>query len=198
MRPHSCGEARLSKSYAPPAGVPWPLAVALRKFVLLSFFTMGLYNVYWFYWNWRRQRDATRADIRAGWRTFLSPFTAWLLFRDVRALAQRTPRWNPAALGVAYFLLLLAFLAPHWLWLLTWLSFLPLVPVQRTINGLYRERRHAVDAHISARDVLLMLIGAVVMALLIALAIAVDRGVFSDLLSTGLSPTGLPLQVPLR
>ncbi len=154
----------------------------MTKFVLMSFFTAGLYDVYWFYWNWRRQRELADPGIHAGLRTFLSPVTAYLLFRDVRGFlrGQQPPaspvRWSPAVLAVAYFVLVMSFAAPGWWWMLTLLSFIPLVPVQYSINRDHETREEPIDERVTAANMGVMFAGIVVFALLFWLGRALDRG----------------------
>jgi hypothetical protein len=156
---------------------PWPLPVGLRKFVLMSFFTMGLYDIYWFYWNWRRQRDRRDPSIHAGVLTFVSPVTAYVLLRDIRKEAGSAASWNAAALAIAYFALVMSFLASGWLWILTWLSFLPLIPVQQTINRMHEQSAHgeSPDNRLTAVNIAGMAAGLLFMALFIAVALTIDE-----------------------
>jgi hypothetical protein len=152
----------------------------MRKFILMSFFTMGLYDIYWFYWNWRRQRAQGEA-ISAGWRAFLSPFVAYLLFRDVKRVTSAD--WNAALLAVVYFLMVMCFAAPGWWWILTWLAFLPLIPVQLSINVLHAKDPNGEipDDDLTAINICGMLAGALFMALLVALGLMMDSGAFKSL-----------------
>jgi hypothetical protein len=154
----------------------------MRKFIMLSFFTMSFYNVYWFYWNWRRQRELVDPTIRAGWRTFFSPVTAYLLFRDVHDDPRSDARWSPLLLAVTYLVLLLSFAAPGWWWLLTWISFAPLVPVQHSINRMHVRAGFSVDTHITARDAAVMAGGAIVIMLLMLLGRALDQAMLDSLI----------------
>jgi hypothetical protein len=165
----------------------WARPVAMRKFVWMSFFTLGLYDVYWFYWNWRRQRDREDARVRAGWRTFLSPFVAFMLFDDVRNAARRRDiavSWSPAILAACYLALLMGFVLPGWLWLLTLINFAPLIPVQNTINTMHASGAAAGDAlaepadsAFSVANVISMIAGLLVMLLLVCLSVLASNGV---------------------
>jgi hypothetical protein len=119
--------------------------------------------------------------IRAGWRTFFSPLTAYLLFRDVHNDPRAGPRWSPHALAVVYVVMLLSFLAPGWWWLLAWLSFVPLLPVQSAINRMHTRAGLAVDSRITGRDAAVMAGGAILIALLMLL-MALDRAMLEELI----------------
>jgi hypothetical protein len=169
---------------------PWPLAVSMRKFVVMSFFTIGIYDVYWFYWNWRRQRDLAGARISPGWRAFLSPFVAYTLMRDVRDAAVASGinvSWSPALKAAGYFISIMGFLMPGWLWVITLITFLPLIPVQQTINRLHTARSGAGEAdgdngdvpdnRFSFGNIVAMLVGTLVIVAVIAFNILASNGV---------------------
>src|SRR4051812_24345977 len=43
------------------------------KFIIYSICSLGLYNTYWFYKNWRYVRDRDGSNIRPFWRAIFSP-----------------------------------------------------------------------------------------------------------------------------
>jgi hypothetical protein len=111
-------------------------AVSTHKFVVMSLTTFGLYTVYWVYRQWKRFVE--RGDVLSPfWRTFFMLVTNYALFARVRARARedRVPiDWLPSILGSFYLTLTLTFRLPDPWWMLTLLSFLPIIPVQRTID----------------------------------------------------------------
>ena len=155
----------------------------MKKFVLMSFFTMGLYDVYWFYWNWRRQREMSDPMVRAGLYAFLSPFVAFIMFRDIHREAGPLAKWSPGLLAFTYFLLLISFITRGWWWLLTLLSFVPLIPVQQTINDMHAASGspEAMDERLSVGNIVGLVAGAFVMALLVILNVMISRGAFTEL-----------------
>jgi hypothetical protein len=163
---------------------PWPVPIGIRKFVIMSFFTIGVYDVYWFYWNWKRQRDRTDATIHAGLLTFLSPFAAYLLFRDVAADPRAEAKWPPFLLAILYFVMLLSFVGPGWSWLFTFFAFLPLIPVQAAMNRIHANAADGEprDNRFTAMNVVAIIAGLVFMALLVAAGIMLDSGAFDDLM----------------
>lgn len=50
------------------------LVVSIRKFLLLYISTFGLYRVYWFYTNWRLQKQFNRETTWPVARTVLAVF----------------------------------------------------------------------------------------------------------------------------
>jgi hypothetical protein len=71
------------------AQAPWRL-------MLLSIATFSLYDLYWFYRNWKQIKLHERLDIRPGWRTaglFVPIYSIVLMYRqfkEIQALAARS------------------------------------------------------------------------------------------------------------
>ena len=56
-------------------------AVSVTKLVVLSFCTLGVYPIYWFYINWKIIKEQEQVHILPFWRAIFSTFLAmWLLF----------------------------------------------------------------------------------------------------------------------
>ena len=148
----------------------------------MSFFTLGLYNVYWFYWNWREQYIRTGEPTRPGLRTFLSPFVAYLLFRDVKRHPGSNASWSAGVLAFAYLILLFAFVAPGGVGFLTLFAFVPLIPVQAAMNRVHATTPggEAADRKFSALNIAGMLAGAFVIFILIAASIVVDEAMIRE------------------
>jgi hypothetical protein len=112
-------------------------AVATHKFLVMCLVTLGLYQYYWFYKQWRCLARGSRTPVSPFWRTFFAPFWGFSLFAQVEVRAQREQvpvRWNDVALGIAYLLLPMTWRLPGAWSLISLLAFLPLIPVQRTID----------------------------------------------------------------
>jgi hypothetical protein len=58
-------------SVVAPEGIPLFFPVSVFKLLVLLFCTLGMYEYYWFYMNWKLVRDRTHEDI--------SPFLAIIL-----------------------------------------------------------------------------------------------------------------------
>jgi hypothetical protein len=71
----------------PATDTPPFFAVSVTKFVVMSVFTFGIYQLYWFYWNWKRIRDREKSDISPFWRTFFAYFFCYQCFVRVNSFA---------------------------------------------------------------------------------------------------------------
>jgi len=111
-------------------------AVSTHKFIVMSLVTFGLYEVYWVYRQWKRFVE--HGDVLSPfWRTFFLTVTNYVLFGRVRSLARENRvevDWLPSILGTFYLALSLSWRLPDPWWLLSLLSFVPMIPVQRTID----------------------------------------------------------------
>lgn len=113
--------------------------VRLRKFILLSALTLGMYGVYWTYKNWYWIKTVLKEDISPGWRTFFAGITNFSLFFRL------THEQEKGYAGFRFFAIPLALLViaggilsrvsmrmdetPVWMDVLVTFSFLTLVPV---------------------------------------------------------------------
>jgi hypothetical protein len=142
-------------------------AVEVFKLLLLSIVTLGMYEIFWFYRNWSRVRERGR-DISPFWRAFFSPLWCFSLFDEVRDqadAAQVKVRWPPIPLALAYFVLSVVWRLPDPWWLLTFVSVLPMVPVQLTINELAVRRGVRPDATLNAKHIVVIVVGGIVLFL---------------------------------
>jgi hypothetical protein len=114
--------------------------VSPLKFTLLSICSLGLYALFWFFKNWKfvRRRDAS--NIRPFWRAVFSPLWCYALCMDVAGGGGGfTPR-SALAVALSYFVLSVLWRLPDPYWLLSFLSFVPLLCVVRQIDRLNRLR----------------------------------------------------------
>ncbi|MBF5004894.1 DUF4234 domain-containing protein [Diaphorobacter caeni] len=114
--------------------------VSLRKLAVLSFCTMGLYHLYWFYMHWRHVRvwNAGR-DFSPARRTLLFFFFCFSLFRRVRAQDARVKvngrsSLKAGLLALGYIAANLCDLLPGIWGLMSIFSFIFLLPVQAHAN----------------------------------------------------------------
>jgi len=116
-------------------------AVSRNKFMVMCLATFGLYELYWFYRNWKRIKERTRSDIWPVLRAFFALFFTHALLRDVTIAAAESdvrPRFKVQSAAWAFIGLTLLSRLPDPFWFVALLAFVPLVPVQDTINDIHR------------------------------------------------------------
>lgn len=160
-------------AYAGPVGASLPyFEVALAKFVVMSIVTFGLYDLYWMYQQWKRLKIRTMDDLSPFWRTFFAPLWGFLLFWNIRGDAIKqgvSINWGSGSLGLAYLVLNVLWRLPDPWWLISLLSFVPIIPPVRAITAMHD--RLAEDRDRNARLSAANIAGAVFGGILLFLAV---------------------------
>jgi hypothetical protein len=115
-------------------------AVSTRKLVLMSICTLGFYQIYWFYKQWRCVQERNEPNIMPAMRAIFAVFFGYALFKRVRDFAH--PGLKPESLAAGMLALVWLVLqltpslpnVPQPVNLLTFISVAGLVPVQSRIN----------------------------------------------------------------
>lgn len=112
-------------------------AVPLWKLALMSFFTFGIYELYWFYRNWQRVRVREQVDIRPSLRVLFGIFFCYSCFKRMKryGLARGiTPGPPILLLTILWIVTVISGRLPDPLWLISLLSFVFLLPMQAYVN----------------------------------------------------------------
>jgi hypothetical protein len=120
----------------PRTGIGVPMfPVTPQKFLILSVCTLNLYQVYWFYQNWKRLRDGLQQSLSPFWRAFFAILWVLPFLQGVRRRAGEggvAVPWSAGALALCYVALSLSYRLPEPWWLLALGSGLALLPVVAT------------------------------------------------------------------
>jgi len=131
---HSAATAvALSASDSKPIYFP----VSLTKFVVMHFCTVGLYQVYWFYENWKLILEREQSDASPFWRTSFMFIYCYALFEKVRSSAASLKMGHSISvqvLATGWILLSTLWILPDPYGLVALLSILFLIPVQQAAN----------------------------------------------------------------
>ena len=143
-----------SNPYAPPqtvvadvpedtgeAGEPAFFPVSRTKLIVLTFCTLGIYEYYWLYKNWKLVRNRTGERIMPFWRAFFAVFFCYSLFDRVRKYRPDLPASQIAAgpLAIAWIVLTVLHKLPDPYWLVTFGAAFVLLPVQSAIDAINRD-----------------------------------------------------------
>lgn len=140
-----------SNPYAPPlarvddmaqpavVGTPLFFPVSLTKFIVLSICTLGLYELYWFYRNWQLIKVREGGRMVPALRAFFAIFFCYACFARIRdSAAQRqigaTLAAGPLAAGWIFTTIMARLPDPYWL--VAFVAFVFMVPVQAQVNRL--------------------------------------------------------------
>lgn len=125
-----------SNEYIGVEQAPYPYAISTWKLIVLSITTFGMYDVYWFYRQWRSFSTANNLKYNGFIicvYSLFAPITSYSLFKGISNNVKEVNKGRgleAGGLAVLYFILGRI-----------WLGFLPLIPVQNKIN-LYWEKKY--------------------------------------------------------
>jgi hypothetical protein len=112
-------------------------AVSTTKLVVMSVCTLGFYQIYWFYRNWQLIRIREQSRISAPWRSVFGVIFCYPLLRRIKTSAsERGLPAPPAAMAVAWIVVVFLGYLPEPYLLLSFASVFCLIPAQRTANDI--------------------------------------------------------------
>lgn len=125
---------------SPQSAMPIYFAVSKSKLIVMSLCTFGIYEIYWFYKNWKLIKERNGKNIRPFWRSIFAVFFCHSLFKSIRDSGDSHgfgSDINPGWLAVGYLGLSVTWRLPDPFWLVSMLTFLPLLPAQELINNIH-------------------------------------------------------------
>jgi hypothetical protein len=163
-----------------PGAEPLFFPVSITKLIVLSTFTLGIYEFYWFYKNWRLIRQREKSDISPFWRTFFGYFYCHAMFRRVReqqARLEGSSSLSADLLAAGWIIASLVWLLPDPYLLLSFLAVLFMVPVQRVAERLNAAvaPNHDRNARMTLGNWAAVVVGGLVLVLLlVAIFLPID------------------------
>jgi hypothetical protein len=150
-----------SQSADPPSPGTAYHHVSPVKFAILSVVTLGIYELFWFYRNWKYVRQRDQSSIMPFWRALFSPIWCYALARDIGTEADRLTPTRAGIVAGAYAALVLASRLPDPWWLVSFGTFLPLLGMVSAINSINQQRgvRAAHYARFGVGPILASLLG---------------------------------------
>ena len=172
--------------YAPPlapvedttgSDAPMFFAVATWKVVLMCLVTLGLYQLYWFYENWRLVRARDRSNILPVPRAIFGLFYCYSMFKRIRddgkALGLPKPP-EAGALATLWIVSSIAWRLPGPWGLLGVVSWFAVLPIQAYANRINAQAAPAADrnARLSWLNWIAVVIGGAFFGLVLAALIS--------------------------
>jgi len=146
--------------------------VSPHKFLILSICSLNLYQLYWFYENWKRIRAWSGDAMSPFWRTFFAIF--WIVpfaqYIGRRARESGVPVWWSAlGIGTAFIVVSLLLRLPDPWWLIALGTGPVLVPVVKTCEDVNRtaEIPEGPNDHYTAANVTTIVVGGLLLALIV-------------------------------
>jgi hypothetical protein len=113
--------------------------VSKMKLIVLSVFTFGIYELYWFYKNWKFLKETQDLKIEPFWRTFFAPFFCYSLFKRIQEYAKKNnvrAEYSPGWLTAGYIILGMAWIMHNPFWHISYLTVLTFLPARSVIDAL--------------------------------------------------------------
>ncbi len=122
---------------------PYPYVISIKKLIVLSTLTFGLFEIYWFYKQFKSFKAETKWGIIPWLLTLFNGVTCYNLFRRISSTIEKVDKKKKLEyfwLAVAYFMFLIVGRMPEPYFYTTVLSFLPLIPVQKAISFYWHKK----------------------------------------------------------
>lgn len=129
--------------------------VSMKKFLLMSFVSLGIYQYYWIYKNWVWLKIVGEEEVSPAWRTIFAPIMNFSLVGHISQHDRTGYTWFlvlSIPIALTYFLFNILDRAisrvdtlPDWLSILSMFSVLVLVPVAMQVNKMNEDREDLIE-----------------------------------------------------
>jgi len=122
---------------------PYPYVISVTKLIVLSVATFGLFEVYWFYKQWKSIRAEEDINVTPILRAIFATFTSYWLFKHISEMVKKVGKkrgLESGGLAIVYFILVATYKLPDPYWWVAILTFLPLIPAQNAINYYWEKK----------------------------------------------------------
>ena len=110
-------------------------SLSLFKLLIMSIFTLGTYQLFWFYKQWQANKIIYSRYIHPLWRALFAFFTCVELFPLInKRLSTDKKSFNSSFFVLLFMLSIIIPQIKDELWYLNFLSIIPLLIIQRKIN----------------------------------------------------------------
>lgn len=117
------------------------------RFIVLYFATLGVYPLFWMYDQWTFLKNKQNLNISPGWRAVFSPLWTGSLAGGIQKYLKKeniNVSYSPILIGITFFILSALYRLPDPYWLITFLSFIPILPILDAMNQYYEKH----DSHL--------------------------------------------------
>lgn len=146
MEAHKPAEHSSTTAYVSQETAPYPYVISLWKLFILSTVTFGLFDIYWFYRQWKSFYAVK--NQKHGWFyiSFVSLFAGFSSFSLFKIIAKEVKEIDPrrgleaTGLSIAFLVLNALYRLPDPYWVLSGFSVFVLMPVQSTVNYYWEKK----------------------------------------------------------
>ena len=137
----NCGmELQEDSKFCSSCGAPFEQfskIIPIWKFILLSVITFGIYELIWFYRNWKFLKEKNKMNISPFLRAVFAPLFAASIAKHILELLKEKnyqPQYSSTTIGISYFVISALWRLPDPYWLISFFTFLPMIPIVKAMN----------------------------------------------------------------
>ena len=143
--------------------------VSLTKFVVMHFCTVGMYQLYWFYENWKLILERERSNASPFWKTFFMFIYCYIFFEKVRSSAAEIKIAQSISvqfLATGWIVMSTLWILPDPYGLIALVSIVFLIPVQQAANRVneFLVPGHDRNDRFTALNIVAVIIGGLLLA----------------------------------
>lgn len=148
-------------------------SVSTKKMVLMSILTAGLYELYWFYKNWKVVKIQEEKKLSPFWRAIFCVIFCYSLFKRIMLSAiqkgYKTKNTHGSLAAGYIFLVIISSRAPSPFDLIGILSFVPIIAVNNAIrfSNLKINPQYVESAKLVRAEILFLVLGAIIWVLVV-------------------------------
>lgn len=148
--------------------------VSVWKFIFFSIISFGIYEIVWFYRNWKFFKRKERSDIHPFWRAFFAVFFLYQMSKKILELARNQNRridFSPGLVTVGWIVIYFLFRLPDPYNWLSALTFLPLLKPLKAMNSYWEQverRENLPQRPMSWWKIVLIILGTLYLSLALA------------------------------
>ena len=140
--------------------------VELNKFILLTFMSVGLYELWWIYKSWKFFKEKDSLDIQPALRAVFAIFFLYSLFEKIKSFANQFgygTSYSSVFLVVVIFVLNLLARLPHPYWIVGFGAVCCFIPPVNALNYAIKNSGQytAVDGGYNSRQILIVVLGSI-------------------------------------
>ncbi|MFA5232156.1 MAG: zinc ribbon domain-containing protein [Candidatus Paceibacterota bacterium] len=113
--------------------------VPVQRFIIFSLATFGIYEMFWFYRQWKLLKEESGVANSPFWRSFFGSVWAGDLAGKLKKFLEERSipcDYSPTLIGVSYFILAISYKLP----IISLFSFVPIIPLVNSINTYWESR----------------------------------------------------------
>lgn len=143
--------------------------VPVGRFILLSLITFGIYELVWFYRNWKLLQKEENLKISPFWRVFFASLFAGSIAGHLQKFLNKKhieTDYSATGIGIFYFILAILWRFPDPYSLISSFTFIPMLPLVKAMNRYWqKELQNAQPKKFTWWQIILIILGIILLSL---------------------------------